>query len=42
MNKVLKLIISIFIWDLIETEEIQEHLDLEEDVGPEDEICWRS
>ena len=27
MNKVLKLIISIFIWDLIETEEIHEHLD---------------
>ena len=37
---ILKLIISIFIWDLIETEETQEHLDLEEDVGPEDEICW--
>ena len=37
---ILKLNISIFIWDVIETEEIQEHLDLEEDVGPDDEICW--
>ena len=40
LNFITKLIISIFIWDLIETEEIQEHLDLEEDVGPDDEICW--
>ena len=40
MNKVLKLVISIFIWDVIETEEIQEHLVLEEDVGEADEICW--
>ena len=37
---IMKLIISIFIWDVIETEDIQEHLDLEEDVGEEDEICW--
>ena len=40
MNKVLKLIISIFIWDLIEAEELQEHLDLEEDFGSEDDFCW--
>ena len=39
MNKVLELIISIFIWDLIETEEIQEHLDLEDDVGEAEKIC---
>jgi len=37
---ILKLIISIFIWDLIEAEELQEHPEPEQDVGPEDEICW--
>ena len=38
MTKVLKLIINLFFWNLIEAEELQQHPEPEQDVGPEDDI----